>query len=149
MSDRTLVIDSRRVAPFSLPGDADTYSSQAVITTDSCGSSALYVNRFVLKAGRSLPGHVHPDSDELYFLLHGRGIVTLQGEAVPGGEIRTELEPEMAAFIPRGTFHRLENPGDEDIVMLTIWPRFPDPGSNPIWDGRIAAWGSSFRLSEE
>lgn len=146
MADPTLVIDSRQVEPFALPGDEDTYLSQAVITTDSCGSEALYVNRFVLKAGRSLPGHVHPDSDELYFLLHGRGIVTLRGDTVPGGEIRQELEPEMAAFIPRGTFHRLENPNDEDIVMLTIWPRFPDPGSNPIWDGRIAAWGSSFRL---
>lgn len=149
MAERMLVIDSRTVEPFSLPGDEGIYASQAVITGDSCGSSALFVNRFTLKAGKSLPGHTHPDSDELYFLLSGRGILTLRGPDVPGGELQTELTPDMAAFIPTGTFHRLENPGEEDIVMLTIWPRFPGPGSNPIWDARMASWGTSFRHRQD
>ena len=143
---RRLVVHAPDVEPFSIPGDEDVYESQVVVCPDGVGSRDLEVNRFILKAGRRLPGHVHQDDDELYYVLHGRATLTIGGRADDGtGGIDFEVGPESVAFIPAGTFHRLDNSHAEDLVLLTIWPRTPTPGNNPIWDARLAAWGTSFR----
>jgi mannose-6-phosphate isomerase-like protein (cupin superfamily) len=144
MTISTRIVDAHEVMPFSCAGDEGIYESQAVITLDGVGSQDLLLNRFTLKAGQSLPGHTHPENDEVYYILTGRAILTL---ATSSDVTETrDVGPDVAAFIPGGTFHRLQNPGDQDLVVLTIWPRMPKPGSNPVYDGRLEAWGTSFRL---
>jgi mannose-6-phosphate isomerase-like protein (cupin superfamily) len=144
-----LVVYAPGVEPFSMPGDEDTYESQAVICPDGVGSRDLEINRFTLKAGKRLAGHVHWDNDETYYLLAGHACLTLGGRPEDGeGGQDFEVGPESVAFIPAGTFHRLDNTGGEDLILLTIWPRTPTPGNNPIWDGRLEAWGTTFRMRE-
>jgi len=142
-----LVVYAPDVEPFSIPGDEDTYASQAVICPDGVGSQELEINRFTLKAGKRLAGHVHRDNDETYYVLTGHARLTLGGRPADGvGGQDFDVGPESVAFIPAGTFHRLDNTGDQDLVLLTIWPRTPTPGNNPVWDGRLEAWGTSFRV---
>jgi mannose-6-phosphate isomerase-like protein (cupin superfamily) len=142
-----LVVRADEIEGFALPGDEATYASQCLIDRDGVRSANLSINRFTLKAGRRLKGSAHPvGNDECYYVLRGRAKLHLGGDPKTGvgGEVH-DVEPDTAIFIPGGTFHALDNPHDDDLVLLTIWPRPPEPGANPIYDGRRKAWGSSFR----
>lgn len=147
MAARDLVVRADEVEPFVLPGDEGIYESQCLIDGDSVGSRDLNVNRFTLKPGKRLHGAAHPaGSDECYYVLRGRGRLALGGDPRTGeGAEVCDIAPDTAIFIPGGTFHALDNPSDEDLVILTIWPRLPAPGANAIYDARRQAWGTSFR----
>jgi quercetin dioxygenase-like cupin family protein len=142
-----LIVHADEIEPFSLPGNAGIYHSQCLIDRDGVGSENLNINRFTLKAGQTLRGTSHPPgNDECYYVLRGRARLTFGGDPATGaGSTTHELGPDTAIFIPGGTFHGLENPYDEDFVILTIWPRLPVPGANAIYDARKRAWGTSFR----
>lgn len=150
MSERKqadLVVRALEVEEFAMPGDEHVYRSQCLIDGESVGSKDLNVNRGTLKAGQKLKGDSHPaGSDECYYVLHGRAKLALGGDPHTGeGAEVIDVEPETAIFIPGGTYHALDNPYDEDLVILTLWPRLPRPGDNGIYDARLKAWGTSFR----
>ena len=146
MSVSDLIVHADEIEGFALPGDECVYSSQCLVDSDGVGSQALAVNRFTLHAGQKLAGAAHPaDSDECYYVLRGRGRLYLGGDEVGNGSEAFEVGPDTAIFIPGGTYHRLENDCDEEIVLLTIWPRLPTPGANHIYDERKRAWGTAFR----
>jgi oxalate decarboxylase/phosphoglucose isomerase-like protein (cupin superfamily) len=147
MAERDLIVRADEVEYFAMPGDEDVYLSQCLIDGESVGSTDLNVNRGTLKAGQRLKGGSHPPGkDECYYVLHGRARLALGGDPQTGegAEIR-EIGPETAIFIPGGTYHALDNPYDEDLVILTIWPSLPQPADNAIYDARRRAWGTSFR----
>ena len=55
--------------------------------------------------------HYHPRAEEIYYVLRGRGLMTLQGE-------RREVRPGDGILIPPGTRHRIRNIGQEPLVFL-------------------------------
>jgi mannose-6-phosphate isomerase-like protein (cupin superfamily) len=67
----------------------------------------------VLPAGASVGRHHHLETEEVYYLLAGRGRMTVAGET-------REVAAGDAVFIPRGSMHSLENTGDEDIRLLLV-----------------------------
>lgn len=140
------MVSASAVRPFALPGDENTYESRCLIGPDGACSRDLLVNHFTVRRGVAMVSHVHPDNDELYYVLTGVGYVDLGGHGGLFDDTRHAVEPNSAVFIPAGTFHRVVNEGDTDLTMLTIWPRLPAVGSNPIYDARLEKWGSSFEL---
>jgi mannose-6-phosphate isomerase-like protein (cupin superfamily) len=146
---RPFVIQAEDVRPFSLPGDDITYASRAVIAPQGANSKDLLVNHFTLKPKRGMAGHIHPDNDELYYILSGEGFVELGGSGGPFEKSEHPVSRDTAVFIPAGTFHLVRNESDSELVLLTIWPRLPTAGANPIFDGRIASWGTSFQLCSD
>jgi quercetin dioxygenase-like cupin family protein len=145
---RPFLVRAEEVMPFCLEGHDAVYESRALIEPEGAGSKDLLVNHFTLRAGQEMARHVHPDNDELYYMLEGVGFVDVGGGGGKFEEVRYPVSPGSAVFIPAGTYHRLVNDTERDVVLLTIWPHLPKPGSNPIYDGRIARWGSSFRYKE-
>ena len=147
MSDRELVVHADEVEVFVTPGSVGIYESQCLIDRDGVGSESLNVNRGTLKAGRKLGGGSHPvGADECYYVLRGRAKLLLGGDPKTGeGGRHYEIGPDTAVFIPGGTFHALDNPYDEDLVILAIWPQHPRPGDSGMFEARIEAWGTSFR----
>lgn len=147
MADIELVVQADKIMPFTLPGDEGIYESQCVIDRYGVHSERLSLNRFTLKAGKKLDGGSHPPgNDECYYVVKGRAQLALGGDPQSGeGGTIHDIGPETTVFIPGGTYHALDNPYDEDLVILTMWPRLPEPGANPIYDERIRAWGTSFR----
>ncbi len=147
MSYSDLVVRAKEVEPFIAPGMEGIYESQNLIDRESVGSRSLNVNRGVLKAGQRLEGGSHPSEyDECYYIVSGRAKLALGGDPETGvGSETVDVEPETLVFIPGGTFHALDNPYGEDLVILTLWPRHPEPGANGLYDARKAAWGTSFR----
>jgi mannose-6-phosphate isomerase-like protein (cupin superfamily) len=146
MSDRELIVRADDIEWFVPSGAEGVYASQCLIEPDGVGSERLMVHRSTVKGGQKLGGGSHPEGyDETYYILSGRARVALGGDPKTGaGSTVSEIGPDTCVFIPGGTFHALDNPNQEDLIFLTLWPRIA-PGANDVYDGRIAAWGTSFR----
>ncbi|HSE98226.1 MAG TPA: cupin domain-containing protein [Blastocatellia bacterium] len=67
----------------------------------------------ILPPGCSVTPHHHNRLEEVYYILSGRGRMTVGGE-------QHEVGPGDAVFIPRGNRHTLENTGDEPIRLLLV-----------------------------
>lgn len=63
--------------------------------------------------GRRLSYQVHERRSEHWFVVAGRGVVTLDGEAL-------EVSAGTAVDIGQGTAHRVENTGDEELVFIEV-----------------------------
>ena len=129
-------------SPAALHGQ---YTSRLVVEDEGVGSSKLMLAHCTVKPGTSSgPPTAHPPPyDETYYILRGRGLVEFgEGEAVEAYPV----ESDTAVFIPGGTKHKITNVGDEDLVLLAIWPIMPrEAGINPVCDERLQAWGTTFR----
>ena len=90
-----------------------------LITPDSCGS-----NRMVTGLWRLYPGHesdqdIHPDADEIYYVVSGEGTFVLGKESYT-------VRQGMTVFIPANVPHQSFNNGEEDLVYYFIFA--PAPG---------------------
>jgi quercetin dioxygenase-like cupin family protein len=64
--------------------------------------------------GSGLPMHKHPHPvEEFIYVLRGRGIETV-------GDEQREVGPGTAIFIPPEVEHRIENTGDEMLLLLVV-----------------------------
>lgn len=64
--------------------------------------------------GGDIGEEVHPQTDQLVFLVEG------EGQAITNGEIKN-IEEHDVVFIPAGTIHNIKNTGDEDLKLFTIY----------------------------
>jgi mannose-6-phosphate isomerase-like protein (cupin superfamily) len=67
----------------------------------------------VLPVGAIVGRHHHIETEEIYYILHGTGRMTV------GSEVRT-VEDGDAVFIPRGHTHTLENTGQTPMTILLV-----------------------------
>ncbi|TNJ33324.1 cupin domain-containing protein [Arenimonas terrae] len=73
-----------------------------------------------LHKGATIGLHTN-DKDEIYYVLSGRGELTLEGEV-------SEVGPGDAILTRDGDSHGLRQLGDEDLVILVVFPKRPgDP----------------------
>jgi mannose-6-phosphate isomerase-like protein (cupin superfamily) len=66
--------------------------------------------------------HTHERAEHVYYILRGRGLMTLDGEALV-------VEPTTTVFIPPGVRHALVNNGLEDLVFVVVTS---PPGELPL-----------------
>lgn len=71
------------------------------------------VKRIVVRPGRRLSYQRHARRSEHWFVLQGKGTVTLEGSPQPVG-------PGQALDIPRNAAHRIENTGIEDLTFIEV-----------------------------
>jgi|SRR5262249_9502658 len=64
-------------------------------------------------------GEVHPDGDEILYVVSGRLRVT--GESEPSAAI--ELGPGQACIVPRGEWHRVSVLEPTQLIHVTPGPR--------------------------
>ncbi|HEX8890171.1 MAG TPA: cupin domain-containing protein [Pyrinomonadaceae bacterium] len=67
----------------------------------------------VLPTGSAVGRHHHTETEEVYYILHGTGRMTV------GDEVR-DVSTGDAVFIPRGHTHSLENTGQEPMTILLV-----------------------------
>jgi len=67
----------------------------------------------VLPTGAAVGRHHHLETEEIYYIVCGRGRMTV------GSETR-EVGAGDAIFIPRGQAHTLENTGAESMTLLLV-----------------------------
>ena len=64
-----------------------------------------------LPPGASTGAHRHSKSEEIYYVLSGRGRMTVENET-------REVKPLDGILLPPGTLHILANIGEEPLVFL-------------------------------
>jgi len=64
-----------------------------------------------LPPGGATEGHRHPSTEEFYYVLSGRGSITVEDET-------QELATSEGVLIPPGSYHRLVNTGRGPLVFL-------------------------------
>ena len=139
---KQVVMHVKDVASFTPTGGVGKYESRLLVDAESVGSQNLVLNHFTLKPGKKTYfGHHPAPFEEVYYILRGRGILTL-GSA----EKKYEVGPDTVAYIAAMEDHQIENVGSEDLEMLTMMPKQPAPGVNSLYDERKQKWGTSFRL---
>jgi mannose-6-phosphate isomerase-like protein (cupin superfamily) len=119
--------------------------SQAVVGLERDGGSRVIPNQpgppvriagFIVGAPamtQSPPhgGEMHPDGDELLFLVSGHVSVVLEDE---GSEQKLELRPGEACVVPRGVWHRVVLNEPSQILHITPGPggeHRPPPKKGP------------------
>lgn len=71
------------------------------------------VKRITVHPGKRLSLQSHERRQEHWVIVSGRGLATRDDELVP-------LGPRDVFDVPVGARHRLENPGDEQLVMIEV-----------------------------
>jgi mannose-6-phosphate isomerase-like protein (cupin superfamily) len=143
---RYLVLHADDVEPFPA-GQGVRYLSQHLLGEELTGLHDMLLNRGTLAPRQALHGASHPGNDEIYYIVSGRGWLDLGGDPHTGDGAKSyHVEPGMVAFVPAGTFHRLRNDGEADLVLLTIWPQPVAPDGNGLHARRLREWGTGFRL---
>jgi mannose-6-phosphate isomerase-like protein (cupin superfamily) len=112
----------------------DTASTRVTIGTDfGCEALEQRVIRFA-------PGRSRPQGggtrEELLFVLSGSGSVDVGGSTL-------DLEPETGVFVPPGERYEVENPGEDELVVVSVLGLEP-AGGNGSGSERVAV-----RLAEQ
>jgi mannose-6-phosphate isomerase-like protein (cupin superfamily) len=78
----------------------------------SRGSAAMSLGTQHLPTGTGIRVHRHFGADEVLFVLDGAGFGIL-------GDTRTALDKGSCMYVPKGTWHGIENP-DSDLWLLWV-----------------------------
>ena len=93
-----------------------------LIDEQRTGTTRLAAGLYWLAAGHTHEVDVHPESEEIYYVVQGRGQVRLDDEeyAVRAGQ---------TVHIPAGVHHQTTNTGDEELVYFYVYA--PPPAEPP------------------
>ena len=79
------------------------------------GSQDVSLGTQQVPPGVGIPCHRHAYMDEFIYVIEGRGTFVLDDERHP-------IEKGGTIFIPKGSWHALENPGGEVIILWAVSP---------------------------
>jgi mannose-6-phosphate isomerase-like protein (cupin superfamily) len=92
-----------------------------LISPASCGSKQMATGLWRLYPGHESDPDIHPDADEIYYVVSGEGTLVL-------GEETYTVRQGMTVFIPANVPHQSFNRGKEDLVYYFV---FAPPPSGP------------------
>ncbi|MCB1488560.1 MAG: cupin domain-containing protein [Bauldia sp.] len=86
-----------------------------LVTEDTAGSEMSVIGKTILAPGIGSKHdlHRHPNAEEWEYVIHGKGIKHIGDETI-------SLETGDLSFVPRNTYHALEN-GSETEPLITLW----------------------------
>ena len=74
---------------------------------------------YITVTGKATP-HLHKHTEEVYFVVKGKGIITIDSE-------QKKVEKDDVIPIPQNKFHSIQNIADESLELLVVThPRY-DP----------------------
>lgn len=67
--------------------------------------------------GNITPKHTHPDEEQVYFILEGKGLIRIAEE-------EKEVEAGMIVYIPRNSEHEIKCISENRLVYIyvAVWP---------------------------
>ena len=101
---------------------------------DGAASEAFFV---ILEPGEAPPFHVHPDAEQVFFVLEGEAEMTVRA---PDGAETVALAPSDFVRTPPGLAHAVRNTGSARFVYLSIDCFTAGPSADePTWDAHVRA----------
>ena len=74
-----------------------------------------------LEPGKGHERHNHPYSEEILYVISGKGIQTVELES---GTLEKEIGPGEMVHIPTAVYHSTVNSGDEPMQLIAIYAPF-------------------------
>lgn len=110
-----------------------THVNELVMCRSQATASEVFI--VVLAPGEAPPMHRHDDTEQVFYILEGRGRLEV-GEAGSAFEVA----PGDVVRIPVGTDHRIHCLGDQALRYLAV-DCFPGgrPSAEPTWDAHVDA----------
>lgn len=105
-----IVVNRRQAAVINTPHGSEI---RPLMDRTTSGIELCSLAEEVLPAGAAVGRHHHLLTEEVYYILRGRGRMTV------GAEVQ-EVEAGDAIFIPRGQTHTLENTDAEPMTILLV-----------------------------
>lgn len=100
-------------------GDRIEFSAERRVRKKLVQSRRIVSEFVCYEAGQDTVLHVHPEQDEIFFVIEGRGAITFGDRDIP-------VEPKSLVFVPAGTHHGVRADGDSRlVVMFTKGPGTP------------------------
>jgi len=79
---------------------------------ETAGTQHLTFSMGYFAPGEGLKLHIHPESEEVYYVVRGEGIVHLGDE-----KDSLPIDPDTAIYIPPGQIHGVENTGEDRLII--------------------------------
>ncbi len=122
------VFDTRDVVRYRFP----THTNDLIMDRrDATASEAFFV---ILEPGEAPPLHVHPDVEQVFYILEGEGTMSV------GADESESVELRVGDFVrtPPGTPHAVRCTGSSRFVYLSIdcFVAGP-PAAEPTWDSHV------------
>ena len=114
MSAAVKVIPMEQIEPINLPRGS---WSRMVLTEATAPGIKSSLGYSIFTPG-TVTASVSHEVEEVAFVLAGHGELRLDNEAVP-------FTTGQALFVPPHTWHAVANTGDQDVVMVFMFP-YPD-----------------------
>lgn len=94
-------------------GDIREFGKKDLIKKVPITADKLVFNTYFLAPGQVLKLHKHPASDELFYIVEGRGQFTV-------GNNQVMVDSGAVVYGPLDTPHGLVNSGENEIVMISV-----------------------------
>jgi len=86
--------------------------SHLLLGREQFGSKNLAITWVEGEPGSMQAVHGHPDNEQVYVIVRGRGVMQV-------GDEMQEVREGMLVFIPPGAAHAIKNTGDEPLVFVS------------------------------
>ena len=93
--------------------DQIIFKSEKLSKVSLFDTDKFFCDIYCLKSGQNQKIHAHDGSDKVYFVLEGRGKVTV-------GPEERELGPDEITIAPAGEPHGVVNNSGENLVILVF-----------------------------
>jgi len=91
---------------------------KVMFNPETAGTKHLRFSVGYFDPGQGLDLHIHPESEEVYYIIEGQGTVYIGKE-----ETGTRVERNTAVYIPPGTAHGVRNTGSGKLLVgFTVAP---------------------------
>jgi mannose-6-phosphate isomerase-like protein (cupin superfamily) len=94
-------------------GDIKEFDSKAILRKGPLETDKIVFNTYFLEPRQLLRLHMHPASDELFYIVEGQGQFTV-------GDDQVMVSSGSAIYGPTGVPHGLVNSSKSPIVMISV-----------------------------
>jgi len=85
---------------------------KVMFTPDTVGTRYLRFSVGYFDPDQGLDMHIHPESEEVYYIIEGKGTVYIGKEG-----LATNVAQHTAVYIPPGTVHGIRNTGSGKLIV--------------------------------
>jgi quercetin dioxygenase-like cupin family protein len=103
------------------PGHFGGALSKALVRPETCGSRRIDFRISCYQPMAFVQEHVHQVQEQVYHVLQGEGLLTLDGR-------RVLLRKDEYVFVPPGVRHGFTNNGTDALVFLVVTSPVEDDG---------------------
>lgn len=123
------VFDTQKTTRYRFP----THVNELVLDRADAETSEVFI--VVLEPGEAPPLHVHHDTEQIFYILEGKGLLQI-GESAE----RYAVKPGDVVRIPPHTYHRIFCEGDKPLRYLSVDCFVGGrPKDEPTWDDHVRA----------